>query len=127
MGDNIRLRFALLVGMLLDCFRIDSVIAELGLARPALWPPGLHLPAPVPLPPVSVFLRVGLLPLVSAPLGLLELSFALLAERGTPCLGALSLQITSYWLGILLRTPLSSFVGEARIPRDFRPWPQQSA
>ena len=116
MGDNIRLRFALLVGMLLDCFRIDSVIAELGLARPALWPPGLHLPVSVLLPPVSVFLRVGLLPLVSAPLGLLELSFALLAEHGTPCLGALSPQLISCWPGILLRTPLASFGGDPRNP-----------
>ena len=114
MGDNIRLRFALLVGMLLDCFRIDSVIAELGLARPALWPPGLHLPVSAPLPPVSVFLRVGLLPLVSAPLGLLELSFALLVERGTPCLGASPPQLIFCWLGILLRTPLASFGGDFR-------------
>lgn len=95
MGDNIRLRFALLVGMLLDCFRIDSVVAELGLARPALGPPGLPPPVSVPLPPVSVLLRLGLLPPVSAPLGLLGLSFALLVERGTPCLGALSPQLIS--------------------------------
>ena len=116
MGDNIRLRLALLA--LLDCFRTDSVIAELWLPRPALGPPGLLLPVSVPLPPVSVSLRPGLLPPVSSPLGLLGLSFALLVEHGTPCLGALFHQPISCWPVILLRTPFASFDGDSRNPGD---------